>query len=64
MLSPSSRAGIPSDVGTFEFVVLAALRVAQLMRGSRPKVDGGHKPTVTARLEVAQGKIVQGSRSR
>ena len=47
----------PPGVGTFEFVVLASLRTAQLMRGCLPKIDGDHKKTVTAQLEVAQGKV-------
>jgi hypothetical protein len=49
----------PSGVGTFQFVVLATLRVAQLMRGCRPKVEGVHKATVIAQLEVSEGKVVQ-----
>ena len=49
----------PSGVGTFQFVVLASLRAAQLMRGCRPKVDGDHKAAVIAQLEVSEGKVVQ-----
>ena len=49
----------PSGVGTFEFVVLSSLRAAQLMRGCRPKVEGAHKATVIAQLEVSEGKVVQ-----
>ena len=51
----------PLGVGAFEFVILASLRAAQLMRGCRPRVDGGHKHPVTAQLEVSQGKVVQES---
>jgi hypothetical protein len=47
----------PSALGTFEFVVLAALRASQLMRGCLPKVDGAHTIAVTAQLEIAQGKV-------
>ncbi len=47
----------PAGLGTFEFVVLATLRAAQLMRGCRPRVDGVHKAAVIAQLEVAQGKV-------
>ena len=48
----------PAAVGAFEFVVLATLRAAQLMRGCIPKVDGStHKPTVIAQIEVAALKI-------
>jgi DNA-directed RNA polymerase subunit K/omega len=47
----------PSDVGRFQFVVLATLRAAQLMRGCRPRVEGVHKATVLAQLEVSQSKV-------
>lgn len=49
----------PSDIGAFEFVILASLRVVQLTRGCRPRIDGAHKNTVIAQLEVSQGKVVQ-----
>jgi len=49
----------PPGVGTFQFVVLATLRAAQLMRGCRPRVDGVHKATVIAQLEVSEGKVTQ-----
>ena len=49
----------PPGVGTFQFVTLAALRATQLSRGCRPKVDGEHKVTVLAQIEVAQGKVRQ-----
>jgi len=49
----------PPGVGTFQFVVLASLRAAQLMRGCRPKVDGEHKAAVIAQLEVSEGKVMQ-----
>jgi hypothetical protein len=49
----------PPGVGAFQFVVLATLRAAQLMRGCRPKVDGLHKPTVIAQLEVSAGIVTQ-----
>jgi hypothetical protein len=49
----------PPGVGAFQFVVLATLRVAQLMRGCRPKVDGIHKATVIAQLEVSAGIVTQ-----
>src|SRR5262249_50547314 len=51
----------PPGVGAFQFVVLATLRVAQLMRGCRPKVDGLHKATVIAQLEVSAGIVTQAS---
>jgi hypothetical protein len=49
----------PAAMGAFQFVVLATLRAAQLMRGCQPRVDGTHKPTVIAQCEVAQGKVTQ-----
>jgi DNA-directed RNA polymerase subunit K/omega len=49
----------PSGIGAFQFVVLASLRTTQLIRGCLPRVDGGHKNTVTAQLEVSQGKVKQ-----
>ncbi len=49
----------PSGVGVFQFVVLASLRAAQLMRGCRPRIEGVHKNTVMAQLEVSQGKVLQ-----
>jgi DNA-directed RNA polymerase subunit K/omega len=47
----------PVDIGKFEFVRLAALRSAQLMRGCSPRVRVGHKATTTALREVADGKV-------
>ena len=49
----------PPGVGAFQFVVLASLRAAQLTRGCTPRVDGAHKATVTAQVEVAEGKVMQ-----
>jgi hypothetical protein len=47
----------PPEIGAFQFVILSKLRAAQLMRGCRPRVDGSHKATVTAQLEVSAGKV-------
>jgi DNA-directed RNA polymerase subunit K/omega len=49
----------PPGMGAFQFVVLSKLRAAQLMRGCRPRVDGMHKATVIAQLEVSEGKVNQ-----
>lgn len=49
----------PADISTFEFVILSGLRAVQLSRGCIPRIDAGHKPIVTAQLEVAQGKVVR-----
>ena len=47
----------PEAVNSFEFIVMAGLRAAQLMRGCVPRVPAGHKPTTTAQLELVAGKI-------
>jgi DNA-directed RNA polymerase subunit K/omega len=44
-------------MGKFEFVQLAALRAAQLMRGCTPRVALGYKATTTALREVAELKV-------
>ena len=49
----------PFGMGGFQFVELASLRAVQLTRGCRPRVDGDHKLTVIAQLEVSQGKVDQ-----
>ena len=51
----------PLDIGRFEFVILAALRAAQLLRGCPPKleVDIAYKATTTAQLEIASGKVAR-----
>jgi DNA-directed RNA polymerase subunit K/omega len=51
----------PPGVGAFEFVILASLRAVQLTRGCRPRIDGVHKNTVIAQLEVSHGKVGQAS---
>ena len=48
----------PADSNAFEFVTMSALRAAQLMQGSTPRVVVSHKATLTAQREVAAGKIV------
>jgi DNA-directed RNA polymerase subunit K/omega len=47
----------PPDSNAFEFVRVAALRAAQLMRGCRPRVPAGFRPIVTAQLEVLAGNV-------
>jgi DNA-directed RNA polymerase subunit K/omega len=49
----------PATFNAFEFVVLAGLRTAQLMRGCTPRVEGGHKLIVTAQIEVAAGTVAR-----
>jgi hypothetical protein len=48
---------LPANMGAFQFVALARLRMAQLMRGCAPKVGGLHKAAVMAQHEVSQGKV-------
>lgn len=43
---------------SFEFVVLASLRVRQLVDGCTPRVDGEGKKTTIAKREVLAGKVV------
>ena len=47
----------PLDLNSFEFVRLAALRTAQLMRGCVPLVPHARTPVTTAMREVAAGKV-------
>ena len=47
----------PPHIGAFEFVVLASLRTAQLIRGCAPKMPTTHKHVVTAQCEVAAGLV-------
>jgi hypothetical protein len=49
----------PSGIGAFQFVILASLRAAQLMRGCLPRIEGTHKNTVIAQLEVSRGMVLQ-----
>jgi hypothetical protein len=49
----------PPGIGAFQFVILATLRAGQLIRGCTPRVDGMHKPIMTAQFEVAEGKVRQ-----
>lgn len=47
----------PSHTNAFEFVRVASLRAAQLMRGCSPRVPGTHRKVLTAQLEVAEDKV-------
>ena len=49
----------PHQMGSFEFVAIAALRAAQLSRGCCAKVDGHHSTAVFAQREVAEGKVLR-----
>ena len=45
------------SINTFEFVVLASLRVRQLVDGCTPRVAWEGKKTAIARREVLAGKV-------
>jgi DNA-directed RNA polymerase subunit K/omega len=45
------------SINSFEFVVLASLRVRQLVDGCTPRVVGEGKTTTIARREVLAGKV-------
>lgn len=49
----------PYEMNAFEFVVVAALRAQQLMKGCVPLFDGAHKATTMAQMEVSAGKIAR-----
>ena len=49
----------PTDINAFEFVILAGLRAAQLMRGCTPRCEGSHKTMMMAQMEVAEGKVLR-----
>lgn len=46
-------------VNSYEFAVVSALRAHQLMRGCLPRLEGVHKATTMARMEVAHGKVAR-----
>ena len=46
-------------MNAFEFVIVSALRAAQLMRGCTPRVAASDKVTVTARHEVSAGQVTR-----
>jgi DNA-directed RNA polymerase subunit K/omega len=54
----------PDGMNAFTFSVLSGLRAAQLQRGCTPRVERALKPTVTAQLEIAAGKVVAEVRAR
>jgi hypothetical protein len=47
----------PPETNAFEFVRVATLRAAQLMRGCSPRVAPSHRSVVTAQLEVVSGMV-------
>ena len=53
----------PFQMEAFEYVVMATLRAQQLMKGCVPHLEGHHKATTMAQMEVAAGKIVGAMRA-
>jgi DNA-directed RNA polymerase subunit K/omega len=49
----------PFRMEAFEYVVIATLRAQQLMKGCVPHLEGVHKATTMAQMEVSAGKIVR-----
>ena len=49
----------PSHLNAYEFVTIAALRAQQLMMGCVPRVEGDHKATTLAQMEVSQGRVTR-----
>ena len=49
----------PYKMEAFEFVVVSVLRAQQLMKGCVPHLDGAHKATTMAQMEVSAGKIAR-----
>ena len=49
----------PPGSNAYEFVVVASLRAHQLMHGCVPQLEGAHKATTMAQMEVAGGKITR-----
>ena len=47
----------PPHCNAYEYVVVASLRAHQLMHGCLPRLDGEHKATVMAQMEVSAGKV-------
>ena len=45
------------ESNAFEFVRVAALRTAQLVRGCTARVPASHRSVLTAQLEVVAGKV-------
>jgi len=43
----------------YEFAVVSSLRAHQLMSGCTPRLEGEHKATTMARMEVAAGKVIR-----
>lgn len=49
----------PTDMNPFEFIVMSALRAAQLQRGCSARVAPSERVAVTAQQEVADRKVLR-----
>jgi DNA-directed RNA polymerase subunit K/omega len=49
----------PYQMEAFEYVIVAALRAQQLMKGCTPQLNGEHKATTMAQMEVSAGKVAR-----
>jgi DNA-directed RNA polymerase subunit K/omega len=50
---------LPKRTNAYEFVVVAALRAQQLLKGCTPRLEGEHSPTTMAQMEVAGGHVAR-----
>lgn len=53
----------PAETNPFEYIRIASLRAAQLMRGCTARVPAMHRKVLTAQMEVATGKIIRSPRA-
>lgn len=49
----------PEHMNKFEFVAVSALRAQQLVAGCLPRLEGWHRPTIMAQMEVAAGQVTR-----
>lgn len=49
----------PVHWNAYEFVAVAALRAQQLLAGCTPRLDGEHRATTMAQMEVAAGRVTR-----
>lgn len=47
----------PAHLNPFEYIRVASMRTAQLMRGCTARVPASHRAVLTAQAEVAAGKV-------
>ena len=49
----------PADLNRYEFIAVCALRAQQLLAGCTPRVDGDHRATTMAQMEVVAGRVTR-----